>query len=190
MADSNSVTFWTSVAAKYKDDGHVLFELYNEPHDVSWETWRDGGDSGDGFTTAGMQDLYEAVRGTGANNLVLIGGLDFAYNLQGVPAHRVSGFNIVYVSHPYDYPGKQPGDWENGWGFLASTDPLMITEFGSFDCSTGYVSQMIPYMDGKQVSWTAWAWYPGGCGFPSVIQDWNGTPSAPGNVIKQALLAY
>lgn len=190
MADQNSVTFWTSVADKYKDDGHILFELYNEPHDVSWEVWLSGGDSGDGFQAVGMQALYNAVRATGANNLVLVGGLDYAYSLQGVPAHRVQGFNIVYVSHPYDYAGKQPGDWNNDWGFLAATDPLMVTEFGSFDCSTGYASQLIPYMDEKQVSWTAWAWYPGGCGFPAVIQDWNGTPNAVGNLIKQTLLSY
>ncbi|MEZ4306845.1 MAG: hypothetical protein R3F14_02190 [Polyangiaceae bacterium] len=63
----------------------------------------------------------------------------------------------------------------------------MVTEFGSFDCSTWYYEQIIPYMNAKQVSWTAWAWYPGGCAFPAVIQDWNGTPNAPGNVIKQAL---
>lgn len=190
MADQNSVTFWTSVANKYKDDGHILFELYNEPHDVSWEVWLDGGDSGDGFQAAGMQDLYDAVRATGATNLVLVGGLDYAYNLQGVPAHKVQGFNIVYVTHPYNFPGKQPENWNNDWGFLTSTDPVMVTEFGSFDCSTGYYSQLIPYMDSKQVSWTAWAWYPGGCNFPAVIQDWNGTPNAPGNVIKQALLSY
>lgn len=190
MADKNSVTFWKSIAEKYKGDGRVLFELYNEPHDVSWEVWLGGGDSGDGFQVAGMQELYDAVRSTGADNLVIIGGLDYAYNLQGVPAHKVQGYNIVYASHPYDYPGKQPGDWEKDWGFLTQTDPVIVTEFGAFDCGTSYYSQLIPYMDQRSVSWTAWAWYPGGCGFPAVIQDWNGTPNAPGNVIKTALLSY
>ncbi|MEZ4302666.1 MAG: cellulase family glycosylhydrolase [Polyangiaceae bacterium] len=89
-----------------------------------------------------MQSLYDAVRATGANNLVLIGGLDWAYSLQGVPAHRIQGFNIVYVTHPYNYPGKQPGDWDNDWGFLTATDPVMVTEFGSFDCSTWYYEQI------------------------------------------------
>ena len=27
-------TFWSEVAARYKGDGRVMFELYNEPHDV------------------------------------------------------------------------------------------------------------------------------------------------------------
>lgn len=53
MADQNSVAFWADVASKYKNDGRVLFELYNEPHDVSWDVWLNGGPSGDGFTVVG-----------------------------------------------------------------------------------------------------------------------------------------
>ncbi|MEP7120882.1 MAG: cellulase family glycosylhydrolase [Byssovorax sp.] len=190
MADQNSITFWSEVAAKYKSDGRVLFELYNEPHDVPWDVWRSGGASGDGFTAAGMQQLYDAVRATGADNLVFIGGLDFAFDLSGVPAHRVQGYNIVYASHPYDYANKQPGTWDKAWGFLAATDPVALTEFGTFNCSTGYYSQLIQAADAKKVSWTAWAWYPGGCGFPSIINDWSGTPSEPGKIVKAALLGY
>ena len=190
MADQNSITFWTDVAAKYKGDGRVLFELYNEPHDVSWDVWLSGGSSGDGFNAVGMQQLYNAVRATGADNLVIIGGLDYAFDLSGVPGHRVQGYNIVYASHPYDYPNKQPANWEKAWGFLAATDPVALTEFGTFNCSTSYYSQLIQAADAKKVSWTAWAWYPGGCGFPSIINDWNGTPSDPGKIVKAALLGY
>lgn len=190
MADQNSITFWSEVASKYKGDGRVLFELYNEPHDVPWDVWQSGGNSGDGFNAVGMQQLYDAVRATGAENLVFIGGLDFAFDLSGVPAHRVQGYNIVYASHPYDYANKQPASWDKAWGFLAATDPVALTEFGSFNCSTGYYSQLIQAADAKKVSWTAWAWYPGGCGFPSIINDWTGTPSEPGKIVKAALLGY
>ncbi|MEO5731036.1 MAG: cellulase family glycosylhydrolase [Byssovorax sp.] len=190
MADQNSITFWTDVATKYKGDGRVLFELYNEPHDVSWDVWLSGGSSGDGFNAVGMQQLYNAVRATGADNLVIIGGLDFAFDLSGVPSHRVQGYNIVYASHPYDFPGKQPANWEKAWGFLAATDPVALTEFGTFNCSTSYTSQLIQAADAKKVSWTAWAWYPGGCGFPALVNDWNGTPSEPGKIVKAALLGY
>src|SRR5206468_12242244 len=74
MADENSKTFWTQVASKYKTDGRVQFELYNEPEVVPWDVWLNGGPSGDGFTVVGMQALYDAVRGAGANNLAIIGG--------------------------------------------------------------------------------------------------------------------
>src|SRR5690242_15131218 len=43
MPDQNSVTFWKDCARIYKNHPAVLFDLYNEPHDVSWDLWHDGG---------------------------------------------------------------------------------------------------------------------------------------------------
>ncbi|MFV8752901.1 glycoside hydrolase family 5 protein [Nannocystaceae bacterium ST9] len=189
MADQNSRAFWQSVADRYKDDGRVLFELYNEPHDVAWSVWLGGGESGDGFQVVGMQELYDTVRGAGADNLVLIGGLRYAYDLSGVPDHRVEGYNIVYTSHPYDFADKQPAAWDVDWGFLAESDPIFVTEFGSFDCDSGYAQQVLDYAEPRGLSWSAWAWYPGGCDFPSLIEDWSGTPSAVGQIIKTGLAA-
>jgi endoglucanase len=191
MADAHSATFWSQVAARYKSDGHVLFELYNEPHDVPWTVWLSGGPSGDGFTVTGMQALYDAVRATGAENLVLIGGLQFAYDLSGVVSNRVQGHNIVWATHPYNQPGKQPQNWDNGFGSLSTTDPVMATEFGdTTSCGTDYYATLIPYLDSHHISWSGWAWYVSGCQFPSIITDWSGTPSAAGQIEKTALAAY
>jgi hypothetical protein len=134
-----------------------------------------------------MQDLYNAVRATGAANLVVIGGPNWAYELSEVPNHRVVGNNIVYATHPYDYPGKQPSDWDRAFGALAATDPIIATEFGNYDCSPGYYKAFVDYAQAHKISWTAWAWYPGGCGFPGIITDSKGTPNAPGAVVKAAL---
>jgi hypothetical protein len=188
MADAHSKTFWSQVAARYQGDGHVLFELYNEPHDVSWDVWLNGGASGDGFTVVGMQELYDTVRGTGAENLVLIGGLQFAYDLSGVPSYRVKGQNIVWATHPYNQTGKQPNNWPSGFGFLAATDPVMATEFGdSMSCGADYDQAFVTYASQHHLSWSAWAWFVSGCSFPSIITDWMGTPSAAGMVVKTAL---
>ena len=49
---------------------------------------------------AGMQELYNAVRNTaGANNLVLVGGLDYAYRLdQVLPAQALNpAVNVAYI---------------------------------------------------------------------------------------------
>jgi hypothetical protein len=190
MADANSLAFWREVAATYKDDGRVIFELYNEPHDIPWTVWRDGGPSGDGFVAVGMQALYEAIRAEGAKNLVIAGGLDFAYDLRGIPQHRLQGYNIAYATHPYDFPGKQPADWPADWEFLAATDPVIVTEFGSFDCATAFTQAVIDRAEAVGASWVAWAWWPGGCAFPSLIADWVGTPSAPGRVVRDELLSH
>jgi aryl-phospho-beta-D-glucosidase BglC (GH1 family) len=200
MADTNSIGFWADVASRYKNDGRVLFELYNEPHDVPWNVWKSGGKTSGGWTAAGMQQLYDAVRGAGAENLVIIGGLNYAFDLSGVPSNRISGYNILYASHPYGGSSdKGPSAWEAGWGFLTKTDPVILTEFGDgADCSGGtyspaintYVSTLITFADSHAANWTAWAWFSGGCSFPSLISDWEGTPTPPGMIVKTALIGY
>ncbi len=191
MADANSITFWSDVASRYAGDGRVLFELYNEPHDVPWNVWKSGGSAG-GFQVAGMQQLYDAVRAAGADNLVVIGGLAWASDLSGVPDNRISGYNILYATHPYASNVTPPG-FDNAWGSLTKTDPVIVTEFGDpSNCAGTYDSSVITYAQQHNASWTAWAWYATNppCNFPSVITDWSGTPSMTGAVVKAALLGY
>jgi hypothetical protein len=47
------------------------------------------------------------VRATGANNTVIVGGLNYAFDLTGIATYSLTGFNIVYNTHPYDFGGKQ-----------------------------------------------------------------------------------
>ncbi len=200
MPDVNSIEFWKQVAARYKGETHVFFDLYNEPHDVTWKQWHDGGmlDVGivgderkrdEPFVAAGMQQLYDAVRSTGARNLVFVGGLDWGYDMTGVPAHPIRGYNIVYSTHPYV--------WKHSWRekafFLAATEPLFMGEFGTGDCSTHSYTEAIALADSLQLSWAAWAWYGHAediCKWPTVIKDWSGTPTVMGDVVKAALARY
>jgi aryl-phospho-beta-D-glucosidase BglC (GH1 family) len=206
MADAHSLTFWTQVATKYKSDQHVLFELYNEPFvgrgpnppSTSWDTWLNGGaDSSDGFTVVGMQQLYNAVRTAGANNLVIIGGLYWANDLSGIATHAVQGTNILYAAHVY----------ETGTGALptistvAQTYPVILTEFGdrSGSCATATDTTVTQYANKQgsnappvELSWTAWAFYAAAnlCTFPSLISDEvSYTPTAEGKIVQAALIA-
>src|SRR5206468_5653323 len=78
MADATyAPAFWSQVAARYKTNPMVAFDLYNEPHDISDAVWRNGGTAtykSVSFKAAGMQQLYDTVRAAGANNLVSISG--------------------------------------------------------------------------------------------------------------------
>jgi aryl-phospho-beta-D-glucosidase BglC (GH1 family) len=224
MADTNSVTFWQQVATAYASDPKVIFELYNEPFIGSsgpsaadWILWQNGGSFDASaatsqsnaytgtFQVVGMQALYNAVRGTGAPNLVIIGGLNWAYDLSGVTLYPINGTNIAYATHPYSNKagtsnyttgGPAPSDWDQKFGNLARSYPVIATEFGNSDCSTPYYNVFTTYAASKGISWTAWAWYYGGwadpnsgaaCGFPTILADWNGDPSNVGQIIKSAM---
>jgi len=185
MADVNSVQFWKEVADQYKNQGDIFFELYNEPFLTSWDAWRNGGyipSSGgccnqDSYQAVGMQALYDAIRSVGANNVIIVGGINWSYDLTGVSqGFALSGSNIIYNTHPYDYPGKGPDDWERAFGHLASQYPLIATEFGNYCHDNDYNAQLIQYARSKNMGWTAWAWWAGDCNFPSIIADWDARP--------------
>jgi hypothetical protein len=95
----------------------VLFELYNEPHDIPWQVWLHGGTVGGvaSYQAVGMQDLYDAVRATGANNVVIAGGIGWAFNLSSVYANKIQGYNIMYATHPY-YPQDPATQWDSMFG--------------------------------------------------------------------------
>ncbi len=124
-----------------------------------------------------MQQLHDAVRSAGASNLVIVGGLNWAFDLSHVTDFAVKGFNILYATHPYNNAAeRQPGKWNGSFGYLTRTAPVIITEFGDAtgSCSADWDKQVIDYADTHQASWTAWAWWAGDCKFPSLLTDWNG----------------
>jgi endoglucanase len=188
MADQNSNTFWQQVASTYKTNPGVWFELYNEPELSNWSAWENGDSSGSvcGFPIVGMQTLYNTVRATGANNIVIAGGISHASHLDGVPL--LNGTNIAYAIHPYanDIDGGNAGswsnsDWDNRFGYLVQQNkaPVIATEFGDTECgnssgAASYDTGILNYFRNNHISYTGWAWYVGGCGYPSLISDWSG----------------
>lgn len=199
MADVNSVEFWKEVATQFAGDGHVFFELYNEPNGITWDTWLKGGvvNVKGSFTAVGMQELYDTVRSTGANNLVMIGGLSFAFDLSGVSSYPVNGYNIMYATHPYSSNDSQ-SEWAGAFEYLTigNIAPVIATEFGDTktNCTGAWDQALINVAAQPNVhmSWTAWAWWPQaapGCQYPALLTDWNYDTTVQGMVVENALMA-
>lgn len=197
MADVNSIEFWSEVATRYKGDGHVLFELYNEPNGITWDVWLNGGMSGGAspFQVAGMQKLYDTVRGTGAENVVIAGGLHWAFDLSGVASHPIVGHNVMYATHPYKQ-GNPQSEWGMAFGYLAAGNvaPVIVTEFGdnTTNCTGAWDTALTQYaaQPTLQISWTAWAWYgaTNSCSFPALLDPSWQSPTVQGMAIIAALM--
>jgi aryl-phospho-beta-D-glucosidase BglC (GH1 family) len=77
-----------------------------------------------------------------------------------------------------DWASPGAGGWSKYVLPMAKYGPLIATEFGSFDCSSGYVKTLLKYMEKFGISYTAWALWPqnsggppglGSCGYPAVM---------------------
>jgi hypothetical protein len=78
-----------------------------------------------------------------------------------------------------DRASPSAGGWSRYVLPMAKYGPLIATEFGSFDCSSPYVTTLLAYMQQFGISYTAWALWPqnsggpaglGSCGYPAVIK--------------------
>jgi endoglucanase len=212
MADSDhSVAFWTSVASTFKGNPAVIFELYNEPvltdSTAGWNTWLNGGaqttvlspaQESYSWTSAGMQTLLDAVRATGATNVVLCGGVSYSNVLNGFPAHipadPLSQLGVAWHVYSFNiYTDPSPGSsTANMVAAAAATVPLTITEVGDTDGAgqTGsFVAKIATYADANGYSYFAWTWNDWGQSSNDLILDTSGTPTIGfGTYYKQHLI--
>lgn len=198
--------FWKDAAARYKNHPAVLFDLFNEPHGISWQIWRDGGFVGEktgtdesaflsdeekqknqGFQSVGMQALVDAVRSTGARNLVIASGLGWSFDLTGVTGGYEltdpAGNGIMYAWHVYN--------WHKGWEkhmlAAAARYPILVGEVGADvkkmdfiphdiqESPETWVPDMLGFIQTHRLNWTAWCFHPRAT--PVMISDWNYTPT-------------
>lgn len=199
--------FWKDAAARYKNHPAVLFDLFNEPNGISWEIWRNGGFVSDkkkgvdesaflsdedkkknqGFESVGMQALVEAVRSTGAKNIVVVAGLGWSFDLSGVTdgfeLSDPSGNGIMYSWHVYN--------WHKGWEkhvlAAAAKHPILVGEVGADVKKMDFIPQaaqedpytwvpdMIGFIQKHRLNWTAWCFHPRAT--PVMISDWKYTPT-------------
>ena len=104
---AQAIPFWSSVAATFKGNDAVIFDLFNEPYASradnnnsaeGWQCWATGSPcTGISYPVAGMQQMINAVRGAGANNVIMLGGEEYSNDLTGWLAERAHR------------PGPQPG---------------------------------------------------------------------------------
>ena len=188
MADDYSVQFWSEVAARYRSNPLVAFDLYNEPRDISDQVWHDGGMVGS-WHAVGMQQLYDTVRATGATNLVFISGKDTGYHIDVALRRPIDGYGIVFGAHVYRSPGTGPlpTDIDSTIPPMAARYPVVISEFGTNAKTGTYNANVIAYAEAHGIGWAAWMWYQ----MPSeyaLVQSFVGyAPSAAGQPVRDAL---
>lgn len=195
----HSVDFWKSVATSFKDYDKVFFELFNEPYpdngqwdsDNGWKCWKDGGScNGVNFQAAGMQTLVNAVRGTGAKNVILLGGLAWSNSLKQWLKYKaddpMNNLGASWHSYNFNYC-KDQNCWEDSVGMVKKSYPVVTTEFGQNDCAGWYVSNLMKWMDTVELSYLAWTFntwdYKDG---PALISSYanGGTPTNYGQAVK------
>jgi endoglucanase len=206
MYDTNlaeTKQFWSDIAARYKDVATIaVYELFNEPTDLAekagkanWLEWK-----------AINETLIDIIYAHDKNVIPLVAGFNWAYDLRPIAANPIARPGIAYTSHPY--PQKTSQDlssnkennfalWQRDWGFAADKYPLIVTELGWVQADGygahipvkndgSYGPQIVEFMEQKNMSWLVWVFDPNWS--PTMISDWNFTPTEQGTFFKKQML--
>ena len=201
--------FWSSVASAFKGDAAVIFDLFNEPYpnhnsdsSASWtcdlEGSAGGACKGFSYEAAGMQQLLNAVRATGASNVVMVGGPQYAGDLDRWleyepvdPLHQLAASIHIYWKSPSDpdfSPCFSATCWEDVLAPLSTRVPIVVGELGELDCADTLYPPFLDFADRHGISYLAWAWFVGNCARePSLISSYSGTATAYGVGYQQHL---
>ena len=223
MPDADhALLFWSSVATTFIHDKAVIFDPFNEPHlaDVMtrnsnyWLCWRDGCSldvvyvqvSGRPkaiamkWQAAGMQQLVDAVRQTGAKQPLMVEGLGYGNRLSATSTGPISWLTYTpvdpirqLIASPHVYNADVAcvilACWNQQYRAVARQYPVVTGELGEDDCSVSFVDAYMQFADAAGISYLAWEWTPqktcvAGSSSYGLISDWAGDPSPIGAVFN------
>ncbi len=198
---AQAIPFWTSVANTFKGDNAVVFDLFNEPYPEradnytetgGWQCWLNGGScAGIGYQVAGMQSMVNAVRSTGASNVLMLGGLAYSNDLTQWLNYkpRDPDNNLTASWHSYNFNScNNQSCWSSQIAPVIAQVPLITGEIGENDCAGGYIGPLMSWLDSQGSGYLAWTWNNWDCSSgPSLVSDYSGTPTNYGSAYKAHL---
>jgi len=201
---SQAVAFFTEMAQLYGTKPNVIFEIYNEPLQVSWSN----------TIKPYAEAVIGAIRNTGSNNLVVVGTPTWSQRVDEAANDPITRFtNIAYTLHFYAATHKQSLR-DIASTALSKNIALFVTEWGTVDASgAGSVDQTstnewMNFLKQHQIShlnwslndkaeaasalkpgvsatggWTATDYTASGTLVRNIVRGWGGTTTtpAPGN---------
>ncbi|AWB26957.1 cellulase family glycosylhydrolase [Halococcoides cellulosivorans] len=173
--DAELTMFWETVAPRYAEDSHVIYEVYNEPigpfpgegdpttnvavtedraKEEGWDVWKEA-----------AQPWVDTIRENAPQNPIIIGSPRWSQYTYWAKdeANEFDGDNLGYVGHVYAHENLRPlGEY---FGPPAENVPVFMTEFGWAQDGSPYLvgsaeeegQDFVDFFEEyPQVSWTVW----------------------------------
>lgn len=181
VPDRAFADLWRRLAQKFGGQANVVFGLMNEPHDMPAATW-----------AKSAQAAIDAIRATGACNLLLVPGVNWtgAHSWTKDGKHGVNGEAMRAIrdkgAHAFEFHQYLDADWSGTSGQCRKKDEVVsalsvatnwlretkskgfLGEFGageSEQCREG-LDAMLAHMTENADVWIGWAYWAAGAWWP------------------------
>jgi len=147
---SQAKAFFGAIAQKYGQHDNVIFEVFNEPLAISWNTIR-----------SYAVDVIAEIR-KNSDNLVIVGTSNWSQDVDQVLTNKINDPNVAYTLH--FYAGSHGTDLRNkAKAALNGGVALFVTEWGTVNAdgdggvATTSSNEWMAFMDQYKLSWANWS---------------------------------
>ena len=119
--EKEAIEFFTKMATKYGKHPNIIYEIYNEPLKVSWDT----------VIKPYAQKVIAAIRKIDSDNIIVVGTPKWSQDVDIASENPIKGYkNIAYTFHFYAASHKQRL-MNKAQKALDNGVALIVTEWGS-----------------------------------------------------------
>jgi endoglucanase len=147
-----ALMFYTDIARNYGDKSNIIYEIYNEPLQVSWDT----------VVKPYCEKVIAAIRQFDPDNIIIVGTPTWSQDVDVASRNPIDDENIAYALHFYAGTHFQ---WLRDKADIAIENgiALWVSEFGTCNANgSGAISYTeletwFEYMDKNKISWCNWS---------------------------------
>ena len=163
---TKAVAYFTTMAKTYANVPNVIFEILNEPtgDNSTWPAIKT-------YATA----VINAIRGAGANNLIVVGTPKYSSEVAYAAQNPLTGTNMTNIAYTFHYYASEPWHYNtvaNGGGdYRGKADSAMnlygkalfVTEWGLTPASgdgtinMAWVNEFMTWLTTNKMSWCNWS---------------------------------
>lgn len=152
LRQKEAIEFFTKMATRYKGVPNVIYEIYNEPVEDSWEEVK-----------AYSIEVIKAIRSIESNAVILVGCPHWDQDIHLAADNPIEGYkNIMYTVHFY---ANTHGKWlrDRADYALAKGLPIFVSECAGMEASgDGPLNPVewqlwLDWMKQHAISWVAWS---------------------------------
>jgi endoglucanase len=147
-----SIDFFKKIAALYKDHPNVIYEIYNEPQQVSWAN----------VVKPYAKAVIDSIRPIDPNNIIVVGTPTWSQDVDTASRNPLDYENIAYTLHFYAATHKQALR-NKAITAINNGIALFVTEWGTCESTgTGFldsaeVELWMNFMETNKLSWCNWS---------------------------------
>ena len=152
LKTKEAVKFFGKMAKKYGANANVIYEIYNEPVEDSWESLKE-------YSKA----VIDEIRKYDPDNIILVGCPHWDQDIHIVAESPLEGYNnIMYTVHFYAGTHKQYLR-DRVDAAMQKGIPVFISECASMDASgdgkldKSSWNEWVEFMEAKKISWVCWS---------------------------------